>query len=402
MNVHWNLDSIFEKYDRETALDTLQSLAKITSRTIAFAGYFDSTPELAHGKEIISGIQAIFTVRSTFNSIGKIVKQVTKEDNKLELTETLKTAASTIGVATGLLSIFKFSLSCKEIMTYLSEISNSLGGSNVIGEALFSSLFLNHISSALGLLQSVISITVDSIYIYERSKKIDSATQKIGLWKQPLNDAHIQLKLSRITYIQSNLTNETDAIILKLCKINSKTKTAQKEYNDSKVAFKQASGPKRIYKWIRLKSKKRFLKEQIVKKINQTELLEQSIEKNIKSYNKLFAWKAIHAKLAHLTDDEKISISTFQDDKSAKWEKKQKSLKFEQIKAACGLCLKVIGFIMTIAALILSATGVGLVPVLITMASISLLLAVTSFGFTLFKRHTAPIYIAPVAPPLLA
>lgn len=402
MNIDRDLESFFEKYDRETALDTVQSLAKITSRSIAFASYFDSSPELAQGKEIISGIQAVFTVRSTFNSIGKIVKQVTKDEEKIELTDTLKTAASTIGVATGLLSIFKFTLSCKEIMEYFSQISNSLGGTTVMGEALFSSLFLNHISSALGLLQSVISITVDSIYMYERSKKIDSVKQKIGLWQQPLGEAHIQLKLSRITYKQSHLTNEADAIILKLSKINRKSKRTLREYNEKKVAYTQASGLKRIYKWIKLKIKKRALKKQIVKKLNQTESLDRCIEKNIKSFNKLGAWEAIHAKWDNLNEKEKIHISAFQENKTAKWEQKQKSLKIEQIKAACGLGLKVIGFIMTIAALILSATGVGIVPVLITMTSISLLLAVTSFGFTLFKRHTAPIDIAPVPPPRLA
>lgn len=402
MNVHLDLESILEKYDRETALDTLQSLAKITSRTIAFAGYFDSTPELAQGKEILTGIQAVFTVRSTFNSIGKIVKQVTKDEKKPELTETLKTAASTIGVATGLLSLFKFSLSFKQLMEFLSQASNSMGSTTVLGEALFKSLFLNHIASALGLLQSVISITVDAIYIYERSKKIDAIKEKVTLWEKPLDESHIQLKLSQISYKQSVISNQTDAALLKLNKINIKAKTAIREYTQQKAAFAKASGFKKISTWVVLKSKKRTFKTQIGKKLEQTKALDECIGKHIESLHKLHGWKAIHKKWDHLSEDDEISISTFQDKKAEKWKEKQKSLKIEQIKAAIGLGLKVVGFIMTIAALILSATGVGLVPVLITMTSISLFLAVTSFGFTLFKRHTPPIKIDPVAPPTLA
>lgn len=403
MNIHLDFDSVFEKYDRETTLDTFQSLAKIAARSISFAGYFDSTPELAQGKEIISGIQAVFTLRSTFNSIGKIIKQVTKDDenDKPELADTLKTAAATIGVATGLLSIFKFCMSQKEIIEALSQISTSLGGTAVVGEAVISSLFLNHIASALGLLQSVISITVDSIYIHERNKKIDSAKQKLELWNQPLDKARVQLKISTISHKQSLINNETEAIALKLIKISEKAKTALHDYEEQKATFKKASGLKKISTWVVLKSKKKEAKKQISKNLNKAEELNQCIEKQILSFNKLNTWKELHAKWDNLNAEDTQKIADFQQDKAIKWTTKQKSLKIEQIKAAVGLTLKVIGFIMTIAALILSGAGVAIVPVLITMTTISLLLAVTSFGFTLFKRHTSPITVDPVPPPSL-
>ncbi len=398
MNVPLNFGSVFEKYDRETILDTIQSLTKITARSISLAGYFNSTPELAEGKEIIAGIQAIFTLRSTFNSIGKIVTQVRRKEEP-ELTDTLKTAAATIGVATGLLSIFKFCTSQSEIVTLLSKISSSLGSTAVIGETLYSSLFLNHIASALGLLQSVIAITVDSIYIHQRSKKIDHAKQKMNLWQQPLDDAHVQLKISRLTYKYSNTANKTEAVALEFAETCQKAQSAVLKYQKKKDKFKQASGLKKAYSWIVLKSQERKKNKRIEKNLNKAEELHQCVGNQLNTFNNLNAWKKVHAKWDHLTDADQQTLDATQQNKAAKWAEKQKSLKIEQVKAALGLTLKVIGLIVTIASLILSATGVGLVPVLITMTTISLFLAVTSFGFTLFKRHMPQIKVHAVPPP---
>lgn len=56
---------------------------------------------------------------------------------------------------------------------------------------------------------------------------------------------------------------------------------------------------------------------------------------------------------------------------------------------------------MSIAALILTLTGVGLVPVFTTMTVLSLVLALCNLDFTLFKRHTSPVVMESVQAPLL-
>lgn len=400
MNVHLDFESIFDKYDRETILDTIQSLAKITARSISLAGYFDSSPELAEGKEAIAGIQAVFTIRSTFNSIGKIVNQVKRKEEP-ELTETLKAAAATIGVATGLLSIFKFCTTQKDILKVLSQVSSSLGGTSVVGEALYSTLFLNHIASALGLLQSVITITVDCICIYERSKKIDRTRQKITQWQQPLDEAEVQSKVGRITYKYSILANDTESAAIEFTNTCQKANAAIQKYQEQKDVFKQSTGLKKLSTWTVLKSRERTAKKRVVKNQKQADKLNSCLDKQIQAFNKLGAWKKIHAKWDNLNDEDQQILAATQQNKTAKWVQKKKNLKVEQIKAGFGLSLKIIGLIVTIAALILSATGVGIVPVLITMTTISLVLALTSFGFTLFKRHTSPRKVRAVPPPRL-
>lgn len=395
MNINLDFISIISKYDRETILDTIQSLVIITNRCTALAGIFDSTPELKEAKSALSGITSLFTIRSTFNSTDKIFQNFKKEGLKgsAKLINALETAAATIGIESGIIGITRTLATFKLID--LEQFSSALGNIPVFQT-------LGHVSSGLAIITSAIGISIESIKIHDRSKKIDRLKDKALAWTQPLDLNLVQRKIATHTQKHDALVIKTEALATQITDNQNLKRIAKEAYIKQKETHKNAKGLKKIKTWKKLRDKKSTLKKLNVKQLKIAKELNQMNAQEVKSFENLTAWNRINTKWDNLTAEDDQMIAQFQANKTAKWEGKTKSMKIEQIKAAVGLGLKVVGLIMSIAAFILSLTGVGVIPVLATMATISLVLALSNLGFSLFKRHTSPMIMEGVQVPLLA
>lgn len=395
MNINLDFASFIDQYDRETTLNTIQSLALIATRSTTVASIFDSSPELKDAKTALSGILTFFTIRSTYNSVEKIYSNSKKQglEGSKKLIAALETTSSIIGIAIGIIGMTR-SLATFKLID-LEQFSSALGYIPVAQT-------LGQISSLLTISTSVISISIESIKIHERSKEIDRLKARTLSWTQPIDLDFVKRKIATQIQKHDEWVAKTEKLSQEIINNQNEKKIAKIAYREQKLGDKDKTGIAKFRSWRDLRAKKSALKKLDVKQLSIEKVLNQMNEGEAKSFEKLTAWKKINSKWDNLSADDNQMIAQFQVDKTAKWEGKTKSLKIEQIKAAVGLGLKVVGVIISIASLILSMTGVGLVPVLTTMAVIGLVLALANLGFTLFKRHTSPKIMESVPVPILA
>ncbi len=394
MNINLDFNSFIKAYDREAIISTAQSLLLIATRSAALAAIFDATPELKTARSVISGIQIGFTLHSTFTSFEKIYETFKKKGVKgsERLIGALETAAATIRISTGAIGITRTLSSFK--LFDLEVLSSSLGNIPVAQT-------LGHASSILSIVTLSIQISIDSIKIYERSKKIDKLKDKAILWTQPLDLNLVQKKITKRTEEHDALVSKTEALSNEVLDIQSQKATATAKYREQKTRHKQKKGFGRLMSWQKLRSKKRSVKKLKVKELSLAKTLDQARTCESDSLQELTSWNKIQAKWDHFSDEDNQALAKFQADKTAKWKGRTKSLKIEQIKAGVGLGLKIVGLALAITALVFSMTGFGLVPVLASMAALSLTLAVTNLGFALFRRHTSQKIMKEVPVPVL-
>lgn len=395
MNINLDFASVIDKYDTETILDTIQSLTLIASRSTAIASIFNSSIELNDAKTALTGISTLFTIYSIYNSIESVILNSKKhaKNGSEKAILVLESTASIIKIATGTIGITRALATFKWID--LEHFSSSLGFipvAQTLGQA----------SSMLSIAVSMIGITVDSIKIHERSKKIDRLKAKTLLWSQPLELDLVKHKIATHTQKHDDWVNKTDTLAQKIIENQNDRNIAKTDYREQKANHKHKTGLDKFRSWRNLRSKKSTIKKLDIKQLAIAKELNQMADGEAKSFKTLTAWNRIHTKWDNLSADDNQMITEFQADKTVKWEGKTKSMKIEQIKAGIGLGLKVVGVIVSIAALILSITGVGLIPIVTSMAVISLVLALVNLGFTLFKRHTSPLIMESVPVPFLA
>lgn len=395
MNINLEFKSVVSKYDSEAIISTAQSLLLIAIRAAALAGNFDVSPELKDAKNILSGIQAIFTIRTTYKSALKIGQNFQKKGVKgsEKVILSLETAGATIRIASGTIGITRALATFKLID--LEQFSSALGNIPVFQT-------LGQVSSILTIVTSVIDITIESIKIHERSKKIDRLKDKALAWKQPLALDLVQRKIAKQTQIHDAFVEKIDTLSQDILDTQDLQNTARTEYSDQKAKHTKKKGFGKLRTWRELKTKKNTLHKLNAKEKSCTKELEKTNAKEAQSLEKLTAWNKINDKWDTLSDEDNQALAQFQADKLAKWKGRTKSMKIDQLKAGIGLGLKIAGLALAIVALVLSFTGVGIVPVLATMAALSLTLAVVNLGFMLVKRHTSPATWESVPVPLLA
>jgi hypothetical protein len=394
MKVNLDFKSVTSEYNSDTILNTLQSVVVVTTRTVTLAGLFDFSPELKSAKLAISGISTFFTVRSTFNSTDKFFQNMKKRglEGSARMINALETAIATIGIESGILGIVR-SLATFKLID-LEQFSSSLGNIPVAQT-------LGHVTSILSIASSSISIAIESIKIHDRSKKIDRVKDKALAWAKPLELDLVQRKIEINTEKHGQILDRLNALSEEIFENQNLQTRASTDYRNQEEIHKNSKGFEKIRTWLDLRAKKSTLDVINVQLLSKEKDLNQTVSSENTTLEKLSGWISIDKKWNDLSEADNQMISQFKEDKVTKWEQKKKSLKFEQIVAGVGLGLKVVGLIVSIASLILTFTGVGFVPALATMATLSLVLALSNLGYTLFKRHTSPLKVGPALPPAL-
>ena len=394
MNFNLDFDSVIKKYDRETALNTVQSFISLTNQAANIAGFFDATPELKTAKLAISGIASLFTVRSTINSIEKTYKNLQKRAIKgtERLINALETAVSTIGISSGIIGITR-SLHTFKLID-LERFSSALGNIPVAQT-------LGYATSVISIATSLINISIDSIRMYDRSEKIDRVKEKILKWSTPLTPETVKEKIITHEKKHDDLTKKINTLFQESDDNQAEIENALYAHLKQKANHLGKTGFEKIQSWFEIRAKGEILNKLDLKRISIEKDIAQSLKADTKSLSELTAWNKINEKWNNLTDKDNQAIAKLQDDKTDKWNGKLKSLNIEQIKAGVGIGLKVVGLILGIVSLILTCTGVGAIPALATMAALGLTLGLVNLGFALFKRHTSPIEMESVQAPML-
>ena len=82
-------------------------------------------------------------------------------------------------------------------------------------------------------------------------------------------------------------------------------------------------------------------------------------------------------------------------EKTSRWNAKRDNFSFSNLKDGLAIALSVVATIGLIATIVLTFTGVGTIPVLLTMTTLWLILALAGLGTTLLDKYKKPLEIAP-------
>lgn len=387
------------------AIDTARHLVVIGSRSASLASYFNNSIELTQASEVIGTTLSGFSVYSGLNTVasffvGSQKSQATsKTQDSAKAVNTLNSTRSVAGVAMGVMSSAKI-LDYFSIIS-IAEISSSLGGTSVIAQTLSTAFSFGNITQGLGIFTLAIGITIDSINIHLRDKKISNANEKAVSWIQPIDQNLAKDKIQKINEKIGNLDETLDCQTAELQALCDEAKAAKESYETTTTTFRDALGFENIPAWFSMKIQAHTTKQAVEKKenkVNQILNIAEKIEKTLTNVNN---WTVIDLKWDHLSADEQDQLSVFADLKKEKWKKKSDSLENEQVTDCVGLSLKTVSLVMAIATFVLAASGIGIVALSITFASIALVIALANISLYLYKTHKErPVLIGVPSPSL--
>lgn len=369
-------------YDGDTIFATTQSLLKIASTSASVALHFNQTEELKETAKMISSLTSISIIHSGFNLL---VPSKGKATQSSSIEKGLKSAVTTTKLAKSVMSGMKVMESLDLIS--IQEISKTLGGTSVLGQTVSSVLSFGNVSTGLGVLTSSLIIVIEGLRIHEREQKKEQAKIKQVFWLNPQNLDIIQAKEKKQQNLEAvvNQKNDDYASLDQAYNVSA--------YENKIEAFRDAEGIKKFSIWISMKIEGISYRNWIQLKTNKKNEIVQIKEKEDANFKNLNRWKKIEANWGQLSISEKTQIQDCLNAKQAKWESKSEKLNQEQNQAGFGISLKIVGLIVTIASFTIGVLSVGLLPVLVTMSTLKLVLALTNLGFAFFKRHNAQVVV---------
>lgn len=387
-------------FDKTFIINTTKSLIGIGIRTISIISHFHRSKELEIAKEhflILGDISSVHSgITSAFTLINNLQKQNIKGSHLFE--NILDSISAIIGIAISTLRGIGF-LDRLKIFN-LATISMSFGTASNIGQTALKILSLSNVGSVFSIIQSTIGIGINCIKFYNQNKKIDAAKEKIKTWKQPVTLDVTQKKIQLLTIKFNKLNAKTEDSLQELGLENEKLIHTIENFQNEKKNFQNTKGVIRAFKWIKLKYLK-FEKDHI-KKIHQSKILELTdhYDRIDQTSKKLKSWENIKDNWDHLNAQDFARLDQFCRDKVSKWKSKIKNFKAEQLHNIIHFGLKVVLLAASVAALVLSMTGFGIIPVAATLAAITLAFMIGSLGYSIYLRFLyKKISTEPVAIP---
>lgn len=341
-------------------------LMGIANRILGLVKKAGST--LSEGGE--KAVTALGFIGTTFKALGtiksiKALVDLAKESKGIPESakhkHNLQVASSTMGVALGTLSGINL-FDTVGVLT-LSNISSSLG------------LVLFPFSSFVGVLEiakSSIDIAVSSYKIKDFDQKMEKIKGKKIEWKQ-------EIGLSFVEKIIKKSQGKIEILDKGLVEKEMLVESTGKQLQDLIDEFKQHPHNKSE---LRAKASEYYAA---------CDDFDRTYDKKIVKQEKVRRWEKINLAIQEkkiLSSDAKLE--SFKQEKLNKLKVKKWNLNLDKIKEGLTVAQAVAMIVLTIASIILLATGVGAVPALVTMASIGLLLSISSVGLNIFKKYKKP------------
>lgn len=363
------------------AADEAQDVGTITSITKAARGaiqLFDKAgPSFSSASHVIAAFSYFADVVKTLG-IVKYVKELvelahekpTKPD--AERLRNLKIASSVYGVAVGSMTGLKI-LDVFGAFK-LANITKSLGRIPVIGQA---APFLPFASvlSMVEITKSSLDIAISAYKIEALNRKIDGVKQKLHTWKNwnlvsngTIDAPSIQgFADQKIHRLQAKIDAMTPDLI------EDEFAASEGELANALITQFQSASPS---------------KQEIFRAYANYEIWHTAKEKIERLRNKQISWRGVIVKATEgLNEDELHAIQAFKNAKIQKWEFKKVLLGWDKVKEGASIFLNSIAIVAMVASIVLTALGIVILPVLITMTSIFLFITLLGFGLQLFKKY---------------
>jgi hypothetical protein len=354
-----------------------------------------------------------FKFLGVFNGIKTLIKnddEIKKDTQTFTKKDTiLKVASGTLGITIAAVGGFQILDTLKVID--LASVAISMGTFSITGSNLL--LSFGSILSLFGIMKAGITLGVSAYKLRKINLKISDIEQKKMLWGSPiLTEERATYHIKQIRHHQAKTEIEANQIA-KLIKKNSK------KFKKYKTAYSQKEHLLKLKK-IKLQNKNVIL--QTIGKISSKIALikaKRKLHQMAKIYyarcdrfdgkkeayqilkQKEERWKRIRTIIKAPSEVQSQALTTFSNQKLAKWEIKRANLNLDKLKTGLKIGVNIILIIALIASIVLTATGVGAIPVLIGTASLFLFVSLSSMGLRWFKKCKKPAKHQPVPVPEL-
>lgn len=378
----------------KTARGTMQLVEKVASPVSAMSNAIKGISFAADTFKILESVSHIKTLTDqSKREISKdpIKAKAEKKDRNLQI------ASASMGLAISTMTGMKLLDSVGAIN--LAKITEAMGRVPVIGQA---ARFVPFASVLAGfeIAKASLSIAISAEKLKQNKAQLKHVEDKQNLWSGKITKDFATGKIERIEAKMQKFKENAE-------NLKKKAEESEKEVENHKKAYTAIHKEKFAAQKEAKLSKSRAFKKRVsdlekegnklIKKINkaascQNEFCDQ-LKESIDGYDKLEkkrdAWESIKARLSQedLTEAEKSELDQLCAEKVAKWDIKKINLKSDRVKESLGIALNTLFIIYSIASIILAATGIGLLPVMIAMASVCLVVSASSISLSLYKKY---------------
>lgn len=375
------------------------------------------------------------------NSLIKIARNVAKYFSILEASIPAKDFAANCGTFSDIVKVFSITKGIDAVLTnadkknekgvdlHIRNLSLASGIFETVqsGMAAFSLLdtfqiiSLGQISQAIGttavlpfsavvngidIAKNIIDITKSAVTIHQikrKSKKLgkklkafnpQTDSQKIGTFLEKHIEQMIAKQLSTLSTMENLKAKAANRRI--------KAETAIEAY-EQELLNSEENILHKLIKHIRLSRKETALFKAIKASDKTFENFTNTDKKFEARRIKLESWAnaETHFKSDDLKKDANNKIDSTDPlhqliaDKQIKWRAERKNLKMDKLQEGLGIALSVVGTIVLIASTVLIFSGIGTLPVLLTITSVGLLISLIGLGKTLLKKYTVQEPVLP-------
>lgn len=356
-----------------------QASSPDTNRQLAVT-HFETFSDVLQVLGIVSSIRTLFV--ESKRTFSKDPEKAASEKKVRNLT----VASNVFGVALGTLSGVK--LLSRFGAVNLSEIAKSMGNFQVVSGG-FAVFPLGSFISVLEIAQAGLDIAV----AVEKIKNINTSNSRAGgkthFWSGPLTTKSIE---NRITHLKKakmkdleedakEFASQAKQLVKKVQKIEQTQKQLRIALNSKKrLKFLQAHKLRTLEK-----KKRKLIKSQHAKceEVEKRKAAYEKLEKKVTEWGKIK--QAIEG--GALSEKVRNQIEQFQAKKIEKWNVKKENLKLEKKKTGLTIAHRTVVIIALIASIVISATGIGFIPILITMTSIALFITLSGLGLRLYQKY---------------
>lgn len=381
-----------------TEIKTFKSFVKIAGRSVDVA---KNIPEmknnaaLSEANKCLSFLSSVLSIHTGILSVGDFIKGAKKRSQLKgveKVINDLEMVTNLCGMASGVTSSMK-------VVDTLHSWANS---SATMGKTvLTSSTPFTQGTSLIQIIQVTIQIGIGILKLYNLEKKVDKVKDKVTFWQGDIDDIFIKNRIKHIEDKQEALILKIAAAEEKALKSTEKKDSSAQNLNDKKTSLNNKKGIKKAFAWVAYKNCKHSHHSLTVRQTKHQQAADLLNQKHADNATKIQNWTSIANKLDHLTDEETNALDQFKRNKQTKWRIKQSNLRLNQWKTSLGLALKTALLITLIASFVLTTTGTGTVPGLLTLATISLFLSVSGLGLDWYIKYRKPRKVHSVKVPIL-
>ncbi len=402
----------FSDAARESGIpNTLVKIAK------GIGQYFNTLEPSAAAKDFVGNCNIINDTVKVLNfakGVDDILTNVDKKNAKgIDLHQ------RNLGIASGFFQLIVSGMGAAKLLNTfqvisLADISSALGTTTVLPFAV--------VGNGVEIVKNVIDITNKSLKVHKtRTRKAEiqakhknfKANKKTGM-NDVANSAKIALFLdSQIAKIEQ----KDDAAIQKLndqTELNNAQAIAQKAADEYQEILDDLADPavSKLQKLIITLTAAKWRQERTLfeAKAAYDQIVDDYTKTSAKLHGrveKLDAWKNVKAQFdinarvvgprikrdANGILDGTDLVNQMIASKTDKWKAIRKNCNLDNLKDGIGIAISVVATIGLIAAIVLTFTGVGTIPVLLTMTSLWLLVSLAGLGNTLLSKYKKPMAV---------